>query len=80
MKLPDKTYDVLKYLAIICLPALEKFIPSVFNTWGIPYGEPIAKTINDIAILIGALICVSVISYNKTKSVEDYNTGDKENG
>ena len=81
MKLPDNDYNFLKYLSIIGLPALQKFIPSFFARWGIPYGEQIAGSLNDIAVLIGALICVSVIGYNATKdktnnySVDDINNG-----
>lgn len=68
MKLNDKLYDFLKYLAIIGLPAFEVFIPIVFNIWGIPYGDEIAKTLNALAVLIGSLLCISVISYNGAKA------------
>ena len=67
MKLPDKIYTVLKYLAIIGLPALATFIAALFKLWDIPYGDQIAQTITLVATLIGALICVSTIAYNKNK-------------
>lgn len=63
----DKVYNVLKYLAIICLPALEEFVKRVLPIWNIPYASEIAETLNAIAVLVGALICVSVISYNNAK-------------
>ena len=69
----NRMYDVLKYLAIIGLPAFEVFIPIVFNIWGIPYGDQISQTLNAIAVLIGSLLCVSSISYNKAQKVADNN-------
>lgn len=66
--LSDKVYDILKWLCIIGLPAFEKFIPSFFNRWGIPYGEQISGSLNDIEVLIGALICVSAVAYEKVKT------------
>lgn len=75
--LPNWLYDLLKYLCIIGLPALEKFVPSFFPRWGIPYAEQIAGSLNDFEVLLGALICVSVIQYNTAKKEEekvvDYN-------
>lgn len=80
--LSNKLYDVLKYLAIIGLPALKKFIPNTFAIWGIPYGEQIGETLNEVAILIGALICVSTIKYNidqkKQEELAEYNNYDTE--
>lgn len=43
--LPDKIYDVLKWIAILLLPALGKCIEGIFGVWGIPYGVEIAETI-----------------------------------
>ena len=68
--LSNKTYDVLKYLAIIGIPAFKQFIPTVFAIWNIPYGQEIANTLNALAVLIGALLCVSTITYNMSKKEE----------
>lgn len=66
--LSDKAYDILKWLAILALPAIADFIKFLFPTWGIPYGDPIAETIRQAALLIGILIGVSTIQYNKAKA------------
>lgn len=63
--LSDKVYEVLKWLAILALPAVADFIKFLFPTWNIPYGDPIAESIRQIAFLIGILIGVSTIQYNK---------------
>lgn len=63
----DKVYNVLKYIAMIALPALALFVQTVFAIWGFPYGEQISATIVAINALLGALIGVSTIGYNKRK-------------
>lgn len=65
MKLNGKIYEILKWLAVIFLPALSAFIPKLFAIWGIPYGDQIGATISVINTFIGAIICVSTINYNK---------------
>lgn len=63
----DKVYNVLKYIAMIALPALALFVQTVFAIWGLPYGEQISATIVAINALLGALIGVSTIGYNRRK-------------
>lgn len=63
--LPDKIYNILKWLCIIVLPALAVFIAKVFEVWGIPYGPQISVTIEYLAVFLGAILCISQIGYNK---------------
>lgn len=66
MKLNDKLYNVLKWLALIVLPALATFIVTIGTIWGwADLAKNIGATITAIALLIGAIIGVSQISYNK---------------
>lgn len=65
MKLPSKVYDVLKWIALICLPALATFYGVISKIWGLPYGVEIVSTITAVATLIGALIGVSTVNYRK---------------
>lgn len=65
--LPDKLYNILKYIAMIALPALALFVQTVFAIWGIPYGEQISATIVAINALLGTLIGISTIGYNKSQ-------------
>lgn len=67
MKLNDRVYDILKWICLIGLPALGVFVTALFGTWGIPYAEPIAATIQAVSLFIGALIGVSTISYTLDK-------------
>jgi len=64
----NKTFDALKWVAIVGLPALVAFIAKLFNVWGIPYGEQIADTIAAIQLFLGALLGVSTIQYDRAKA------------
>lgn len=70
MKLPNKVYDVLKWVALICLPALATFWGVISKVWGLPYGAEIVTTITALSTLIGALIGVSTISHRKEEADE----------
>lgn len=64
MKLKNETYNILKWLVLIALPALAVAYGALGDTWGFPYVEEIVRTVNVIAVFIGALIGVSTINYN----------------
>ena len=57
--LPDEVYKVLKWLALIALPALAVFVHVVGLAWNIPCVDQIVTTLNALAVLVGALIGVS---------------------
>lgn len=57
--LPDKAYKVLKWVALIALPALAVFVHVVGPAWNLPYVDQIVTTLNALAVLVGALIGAS---------------------
>ena len=59
--LPNRVYDVLKWLGLIVLPALAVFVGTVGTAWGWPHVDAIVTTLNALGILAGALIGVSAI-------------------
>lgn len=63
--LPKKVYDVLKYIAQIVLPAIATFVFTISQIWGIPYGEQIEGTIIAVDALLGALLLLDTVRYNK---------------
>lgn len=66
MKLNNKAYDVLKYIAQIVLPALATLYFALSKIWsGIPCGEEIVGTISAIDVFLGALLGISSMNYNK---------------
>lgn len=67
MKISDKLYDVLKWVAMICIPALVLFLNTVMPVWGVSADltNQIVTTVAAIGTLIGSLIAVSTANYNK---------------
>ncbi len=67
----SKTYDVLKFIALIVLPALGTLYFALAQIWGLPYGEQIVGTITAIDAFLGAILGVSTSSYKKGISEGD---------
>lgn len=67
----DKTYDILKEIAQIYLPALATLYFTLASIWGFPYAEQIVGTISAIDVFLGAVLKISTINYLK---------GDDKNG
>ena len=65
MKLPDKAYDILKWICLIVLPALSVLYGTLANIWGLPYASQIPLTIDAIDVFLGALIGISHLSIKK---------------
>ena len=69
--LNDKWYDILKWTAIIALPALSTFIVVISKIWGwAEMGSMIAQTITAVAVLLGTLLGISSFSYKNLKDVD----------
>lgn len=67
MKLPDKLYDILKWVTMIVLPALATAYVGLASIWGWPFADEVAKTTAVVCTLLGALLGISTAEYNKTK-------------
>ena len=66
--IPDKAYDVLKWVGLILCPALAALIGAVGPAWGMPHVDAVVLTINAVGTFIGALIGASHI---KAKGAAD---------
>ena len=65
MKLSNKAYDVLKFIAQIALPAAATLYFTLAGSWGFPYGEEIVGTITAVDTCLGVLLGVSTAKYKK---------------
>ena len=63
MELSNKTYDVLKYIAMIVLPALGSLYFGLSELWQLPYGTQVVGTITLIDTFLGALLKISSTNY-----------------
>ena len=66
-KMSNKTYDTLKYLAQIVLPACGTLYFALAGIWGLPYGEQIVGTITAVDTFLGVLLGISTSNYNKLR-------------
>ena len=67
MELSNKTYDVLKWIALIALPALGTLYFALAGIWGLPCGEQVVGTITALDTCLGALLGISSASYKAAK-------------
>lgn len=65
MIIPDKIYNVLKWVLVIAVPTLNVFLTTIFALYHIPHIEIVVGTISAVATFLGALIGVSTKAYNK---------------
>lgn len=67
MKLPDKVYDVLKWVVMIVIPAMTTAYVGLAAIWGFPYSEEVSKTSAVLCALLGALLGISSATYYNEK-------------
>lgn len=65
MKMTNRTYDILKWVALILLPALATFYAAIAAVWGLPYTEQVVGTITAVDTLLGTLLKISSDNYKK---------------
>lgn len=63
----NKTYDILKYIAQVVIPAVGTLYFALAGIWGFPYGEQIVGTLTAIDTFLGVLLRISTVQYNKMK-------------
>ena len=69
MKLTDKMYDTLKWIALYLLPALGTLYFALSGIWGFPYGEQVVGTITAVDTFLGAILGISSSQYKKNNEV-----------
>lgn len=78
-----RTYDILKYIGRIVLPACATLYGTLAGVWGLPYGEAIVATISAVALFLNALLQISNNNYEKDLAValrEDDDRSDNAKG
>lgn len=65
MKMSNRVYDVLKWIALYLLPALGTLYFALAGIWAFPYGEEVVGTITALDTFLGVLLGISTAQYNK---------------
>jgi hypothetical protein len=63
----NKVYDILKWVAMVVLPAFATLYCALSEIWGLPYGMQVVSTITAVDTFLGAILGLSTIKYNKIK-------------
>ena len=66
MKMSNKMYDALKWIAMILLPAIGALYFTLASIWGLPYAEQIVGTITGVDTFLGVILGISTSQYNKS--------------
>lgn len=61
--LSNKQYDILKWIALVLLPALGTLYFGLAQIWGFPYGEQIVGTITVVDTFLGVILGISNAQY-----------------
>ena len=59
----NKMYDVLKWIAMVVLPALATLYFALAGIWGLPYGKEIVGTITAVDTFIGVILGISAMTF-----------------
>lgn len=67
----NRTYDILKFIAQIVLPAAGTLYFTLAGIWGLPYGEQIVGTITAVDVFLGVVLKISTVQYLKGMNNEE---------
>ena len=63
--IPNKVYDILKWIAQVVLPAIGALYFGLAGIWGFPYAEQVVGTITVVDTFLGVMLGISSYQYNK---------------
>ena len=67
MKLSNTTYDILKWLVMVCIPACTTFYVVLDKTFAWGFAEIVTTISAAACTLLGSLLGISTAQYNKAK-------------
>lgn len=68
--LSNRTYDILKWLVVICIPACTTAFVGLDKVFGWGYAEEVAQISAIVCTLLGSLLGISTAQYNKNQVEE----------
>lgn len=67
----DKTYNIIKWVTTIVLPAFGAAYFGLAQTWGLPNADAVVGTITIVVTLLGVLMGLSTRAYNALPNMVD---------
>ena len=65
MKLSNKNFDRLKWVAMYLLPAIGTLYFTIASIWHLPYAEQVVGTITALDTFLALVLGISTNTYNK---------------
>lgn len=61
----NKAYDVLKWIAMVVLPAIGTLYFALAGIWDFPYADQVVGTITAVVTFLGIVLGISSAQYHK---------------
>ena len=68
MKMSNRMYDLLKWIAMILLPAIGTLYLALAGIWELPYAKQVVGTVTAVDTFLGALLGIASAQYSKEAS------------
>ena len=70
MRMCDKTYNVLKWMAQLLLPAMGTLYFALASIWRLPYGEQVVGTITAVDTFLGVILGITTAQYKQKQKTD----------
>ena len=67
MKMSNKLYDILKWVALVALDAIGLFYQTISAIWSLPFGDEVLATCVAVSVCLGTLLQISSSKYKGDK-------------
>ena len=67
MKMSNKVYDILIWVALVALDAIGLFYQTLSAIWNLPYGDEVLATCVAVSVCLGTLLQISSSKYKGDK-------------
>lgn len=67
----NKTYDRLKFTALVVLPGLSALYYTVAQVWGLPYAEQVMASVAGLDTFLGLILRKSSKDYHENAPIPD---------
>ena len=68
----DKTYNVLKWMAQLLLPAMGTLYFALASIWRLPYGEQVVGTITAVDTFLGVILGITTAQYKQKQKTDNF--------
>ena len=65
--MPDKVYDILKWITLVFLPALTTLTGVILNCFNVACTDIVLTIMTAVTTFMGAILGISNVNYNKSK-------------